>query len=845
MTEDTPSPIKLENITHESSQHWENLRSELKNWKKRMKVSEAEVAKGLRISRQATNRFINESNPTLPIYRNNLIWLWEYVTKEENIEKLTNEDAKVNRRKLLENTANDILEKSGFLGIKRQSIIAEDISTSEKFHRLIFRLSNKSLSGRDIWNIEELVINQLTQSQVSLEDQKPFDKIYEVKKWLMERHENIDTYWTYVESTLKRYKRLGKKSFAKAEVLELFQSIAENKVSRKNKEQNIRVIRYETRTLNSVYNRLLHPNSQEYKEGISVVLEDILREGILTENLLRDLNEEHTLFNPINEVRLHCRISNLDDDRCLFYRSCSSSTGNMISAIQESMGHDLELKDLSSHVLAEGSDSIVRVAAILKSNQSFYIGRWVDIDMILSFAQAIVIASEDWVKDKITDKKTYYEVCIKLAEILEKIDTLIQKTYEYGLVQTSNDKDEIVRPIDVLKQYIQDIDSVMERYFESKSGSHNRHIILLNINKRQAQLAKSKYYHIVGNVENARNILAKIKSQIEDERKAQEGEDLFDPSIILFEVEEMIFNFYTSEGKFFDGKLWHGKLEVLELRIQKYLRGKKGVSLLTDTLYRSLAELYGNVGRFEFYNCDDNTYNIERLTLALKHSQRAAYFAMKTDDEKRASHWLARCGRILCRLNSSKEAKNYIDAAEEILQRSITSEHQYKRRSEALKLEINIAKGERLLLENDSAKAIKFFVSALEGAIYLQFARIMAGSLYGLYRASEGNVTLVIQKLSSFIERLEKEGEQSMEEKRIASIPVEDYEIFKITIEFLKEVSKYESDDEKKLLRGKLKEAAKNIWNNWAKLAGNNKLHFIAKHMEEDTFVSVIRNREI
>ncbi len=705
-------------------------------------------------------------------------------------------------------------------------------------------LSNKSLSGRDIWNIEELVINQLAQSQSNPEEQKQFEKIREVKKWLTERYENVDAQWIHIESTLRKYRRLGKKSFAKIEVLELFQSITENKALRKNKSQNIRVVRYETKTFNSVYRRLLNPNSEECKEGISIVLDDILKEGISTENLLRDLDEEHTSFKPMNEVKIHCRIGDFDDEKCLFYRSCSSSTANMISAIQESMGHDLELKDLSSHVLSEGSDSIVRVSAILKSNKSFYTGRWVDIDMIVSFAQAIIIASEDWAKDKITDKEKYYDVSMKFAEILEKIDTLIQKTYEYGLVHTSNDESRIVHPIEVLKQCIQDIDDVLNQYFENKLGSYDRHINLLNINKRQAQLAKSRYYHVIGNVTKTKDILENIKIQMADEIERKKGDDLFDPSVILFEVEKMIFNFYTGEGKFFDDKLWHSKLEVLELEIKKYLRGKRGASLLTDSLYRSLAELYGNVSRFEFYNCDNNTYNIDRLKLALKYSQRAAYFAMKTDDEKRASHWLARCGRILCRLNTSKEAKNYIDAAEEILQRSITSAHQYKKRSEALKLEINIAKGERLLLENDSKKAIGFFVAALEGSIYLQFARIMAGSLYGLYRVSEHNATIVVEQLKSLSERLMKEKIHEIEKSRIKSIPVEDYEMFEKTIVFLRKISEDKSNEDKISLRKDLKEAAKSIWNNWSELSGNNNLHFIAKHMEEDTFLSVIKNRK-
>jgi hypothetical protein len=852
--EDTYNTIMQDNIDQtppdrESIQHWENLRSILIDWKKRMKVSDEEIALGLGIGRQAVNKFINGSNPTLPVYRNNLIRLHKYITDEDRIESIKSEDAKTNRRKLLEDTANNILEKSGFLGIKRISIITDELSTSDKFHRLIFRLSNKSLNGRDIWNIEELVINQLAQSQSNTEEQKSFERS-EIKKWLGQRHENIEEYWGFVKSTLKRYERLGRKKFTEAEVLELFQNIAENKVSRKDKALNIRVVRCETRTFNSVYRRLrfLDPSSDR-KIGIDKVLEAILNEGIRTENLLRDLQEGEISFNPINEVRLHCTIGN-SSETLWFYRSCSSSTGNMISAIQEGMGHDLELKDLSSHVLAEGSDSIVRVSAILKSDSSFYVGRWVDIDMILSFAQAVAIASEDWAKDKVSHRETYYKMCAEFSDILEKIDVLIGKTYEYGLVHTNNTIEKKIHPITAFSDCIKQIDGIITDYLSDKSGTYNHYASILKKNKRQAQLAISRYYHVVGNLEKAKIMLNQISSEIEIEIE-KDGEDLFDSTIILFEVEQMTFNFYTSKGEFFDGKLWHEKLVVLESNIKKYLRRRIGVSLLTDSLYRSLSELYGNISRFEFYNCDNKKHNIERLKQALKYSQRAAYFAMKADDEKRASHWLARCGRILCRLDDSTEAENYIRAAEAILQRSITSEHQYKKRSEALKLEINIATGERLLSEDNSKEAIGYFILALEGAIYLQFARIMAGSLYGLYRASEHNIDLnkVADQLKNLGEKIkkeekEREGKEGKDiEEKIDNTLAEDNIIFSKTIKFLQGISTSSSDGEPKIFqREELKDEAISIWNSWAKLSGDDTLHFISKHMKENTFLSVIKD---
>lgn len=849
--EDIRNTIMQNNINQtppdqESIQHWKNLRSILAEWKRTMKVTDEEMALGLGISRQAVNKFINGSTETLPVYRNNLICLHKYITDDDRIESIKSKDAKINRQNLQDEGANNILEKSGFLGLKRKSIITDELSTSDKFHRLIFRLSNKSLNGRDIWNIEELIINQLAQSQLNIKEQNDFNKI-EIKKWLGQRHENIEEYWGFVESTLKRYKRLGRKEFTEAEVLELFQNIAENKVSRKDKALNIRVIRCETRTLNSVYRRLRlsDPNS-ERKLGIDKVLEAILNEGIRTENSLRDLQEGEISFNPINEVRLHCTIGN-SSERLWFYRSCSSSTGNMISAIQEGMGHDLELKDLSSHVLAEGSDSIVRVSAILKSGDSFYVGRWVDIDMILSFAQAIVIASEDWAKGKVGRRETYYEMCAEFSDILERIDVLIGKTYEYGLVHTSSSTDNVkkIHPVEAFEEYIGNIDTIISQYLSGKSGTYDHYTNLLKRNKRQAQLAKSRYYHVVGNLEKAKIMLDEISSEIEIENKEKDGKDFFDSTIILFEVEQMTFNFYTSKGDFFDEKLWHDKLAILESSIKKYLRKGIGVSLLTDSLYRSLSELYGNVSRFEFYNCDNKKHNRERLIQALKYSQRAAYFAMKADDEKRASHWLARCGRILCRLDNSIEAKNYIDAAEEILQRSITSEHQYKKRSKALKLEINIATGERLLLENDFEKAIGYFVEALKGAIYLRFARIMAGSLYGLYRASEHNTNLdtVVNQLKTLGDKIENEEKdrKTREEKKDNTL-AEDDVIFSKIIEFLQNINASPSDDDKKIFRKQIKDEAMDIWNSWAKLSGDDTLHFISKHMSENTFLSVIKD---
>ena len=85
--EDTSKPIIEDNIDQESIQHWGNLRSILKDWKEKMKVSDEEIAVGLGIGRQAVNRFINGYIPQIVAYfsgENYEVDNAKYYPKEEN-----------------------------------------------------------------------------------------------------------------------------------------------------------------------------------------------------------------------------------------------------------------------------------------------------------------------------------------------------------------------------------------------------------------------------------------------------------------------------------------------------------------------------------------------------------------------------------------------------------------------------------------------------------------------------------------------------------------------------------------------------------------------------------------
>ena len=345
----------------------EDLRKEFIDWKKRMKVTDTELGKGLNISRGTIGKFIKGEEATLNIKRHKIESLFNHVTSEDAIKKIKNGDAQTNRKELRAKTVYYLLKKAGFSEKEERAKLPisseEDLSLSQRFEKIRFRLSNQSLTNSDVWQIEEMVINQLAQIHSRIENRDDFIKLDRVNEWLQNQYVYAEDYWREVESTLKRYKDLGREKFNKSEVLELFQSIAENQMSRISDIQNIRVIRCEMRTINSVYTRL------ENKQHGSV-LEEISIAGTSAEKVLRGLKEEKSPFTPLNEVKLTCMLGNGGNRKSItwFYRSCSSTMDNMISAIQEGTGHNLKLKDLSSHVLAEGSDSMVRVSAILKND---------------------------------------------------------------------------------------------------------------------------------------------------------------------------------------------------------------------------------------------------------------------------------------------------------------------------------------------------------------------------------------------------------------------------------------------------------------------------------------------
>jgi hypothetical protein len=832
-----------------TSDYWANLRSELNDWKLNMKVTDQEIADGFKISRPVVNQFMRwngsetekkGTKQTLAIYRQDLIALWEYITSEERINAIKSETAKDNRRKLRSETANNILEKSGFLGIDRQSVIEDDPSKLEKLHRIIFRLSNKSLTSRDLWKMEEMVINHLAEMPSKNIEKDPIIGIDKAKKMLGEKYDNIDIYWREVESTLKRYQDLGRKSFQESELIELFQNIAENQKLRKTGFQSIRVIACEIKNIDLVYKRL----NDNYKT--KNVLENILTEGIFIERKLRGIEENKSSFNFfMNEVKLTCKLDK-DKEIVWFYRSCSSTLDNIISAIKQGIGHDLELKGLSSYVLAEGSDSIVRVSAILKNSQDYYYtGRWVDMDTILSFAQAIIIAAENWISDKITSRNEYNHACEKFTEIINQIDVSIRKPHEYGIYYhqiTNNDDIETSQTqTDTIKEFEKYVGIIEENLtnIPEKSGAYAHYIKFLKRNKYQALLAQSRAYHIVGDIENANLIIKKIARS----KKEELEEYPFDSTDILWKVEEMMHKFYTSEENFIPDRLWLKELEQIERKIERYLKDK-GVNFLTDSLYNAFAELYGNIGRFDFYNCSLERFNIKRLETALIFSQRAAYFAMKIDDAKRVSHWLARCSRILCRLSRDRDASQYLSASESVLQRSVTPQPQYQQRSKGLMVEINIANGEQCLLKETYKDSIKYFVDALLGAINLRFARIMAGSLYGIYRASKegkldiyavlNNDKIITEDTKATIEEIYKqlsEDEKNREEKSLDLF----YESIKILHEVLNaKISIQEAPS-------RFKNQAIKTWNSWAAQSQNNNTqHLIAAQMEADTFLGII-----
>jgi hypothetical protein len=895
-------------LRQEEIEHWQKLKHQLQSIKSLVKAPNEEIAIGLCISRQVLMDFMSDSTPTrydLPISRANLIALWKYVTAEKTIEQRQeqgqgrgfakarlSEEHIAERRKWREQGCDELLEAAGFRGNSSVPESGTSFKGVERSHRIMSRLSTDWLTDDDVWRIQESFLNAISdvKSQVSSSKKSEF-KISSQEKticeWLKETYGNTNSAnrdksignsrnFLAAErkffSTLNRYARLGKTSFSSLELFELYQSIIENDFLREKSEKKlrIRVIDCEFKNLNRYYLGL------ESNHAYTQALGEIVFAGRAVEQDLSDVgylsnskddvykDDESYGFSSIREAKITCKVGDSKQRVTWWYRSNSTHTENLLLALKRGLGHSLEVENLSERGLSSGSSGLARVSTLLKdSNNIFYQGLWVDIDILVAFTQSVVVGIEQWFDNQQFDLEKYQEIFLGISNLFQSLEKARHGLYDYRFTENqygSHGNHVLDQTKSIRSELIKIRSILIDTKVKYNDGCFEKDLDYI---EDYATLIDLRIYHIRGEVLTANKVLR-------EHNEITNSQHRLDPSLsILFSVEQMFQSFFSGDRRFIKERSWRKdpEFEIDELKQQIHHHIKTSAGKFSQATYQALAELYGNTARLDFYFSDEDDRKL--INSSIERFMAAAYFSIKTDNPHRIAHWLAQVSRSYTRLGDEEKAELFYKMAGEVINQSL-SPRDYRDYRKAVMAETWLAKGEFLLMQSEILSAedksessqdrlfesLEVFIDSILGACHLGFARLIADALYGIFRTTssmsklvslsrfnEVRVSELTQSLNDFLRKQNKDHDGEIRNSECSVNRI----IVKETSEFLDFIMKNiyaNTSDIYANISEYSKDLSMKIWQRWHEESfsddGNAKTHPIVEMIKVGKFLQQI-----
>ncbi|MCU0545492.1 MAG: hypothetical protein MUE44_25535 [Oscillatoriaceae cyanobacterium Prado104] len=749
----------LENYKEEENRYWQQLRQEFNRYKSDLEATNVELAKGLGISRQPLVSFMNNSSNRLSISRFDLMCLWDFLTAPELMrQKKISDEAKSNREQLREVGPNSLLKTAGFLPSSTNTIVEVEPSRQQQLQRIISRLSNlKFTEFTDFIKITDAIEDEIAAryDRVLIPDEKPIIDGYAslenideiVKDWWNDgiHHEkpSIKMLESLQEAIVKLI-ALGKSEFNRSELFELFLCILENEQSTANTNKLLRKIR-----VTECQFKTLTFSLEEYTDDPDT--KELLKNaGIKAEKRLKGYLHPDIADTAI-EVSVTCNFGKADRNVCWKYSSSATNYDNMLAAVARGIGYRAHLKlvDIASRTLGrkEGTARLVKASATLKDEAKndrtgkFYQGVWIDLDTITSILQSVVSAARSWLSENLLDDdicKQYYQVCEEVAEIENNLMHCQKLTSGYVFQTDRRLKD--LSFTSYLKGAIAQIQEIQKSYLEAHPIFKDFYASDLERQFCMANLILARSSHIQINLTEAAEFLSEVATALHGKSQIAE----YKPAVIIYQLEEMLQKFLSGDRAFIAEKQWQSPTS------------KYNISYFLDELKNYIKE--GNVkygsypGRFDFdvYLCASEIFarwarfdfcselkSTKKLETAADNFLIAAYYASKIGLRLKASHLLANASRACCRLGDGDRVQKLADVTENIIKSEMkpTDVFSYQ---EAILAEVNLARGEKLLLIDESfAEALKQFFVSLKGAIYLGFTRLIAENFYNIARACD------------------------------------------------------------------------------------------------------------
>lgn len=823
---DRPNP-SLEKYEEEENRYWQQLRQEFNRYKSELEVTNVELAEGLGISRQPLVSFMNKSSNKLPIRRSHLMCLWDFLTGPEQIEhKNISDEAKSNREQLREAGSNSLLKAAGFLPSSTNMILEVEPSRHQQLQRIASRLSNlKFTEFTDFIKIAETIEDEIAASyeRVSIPDEKPIIEGYAslknidaiVKQWWSDRihyEKPSQKMLQALQEAITKLIALGKSEFNKAEVFELFLYILENEQTTENTNKFLRKIR-----VTECQFKTLTFSLEEDTDDLGTK-QWLKNAGIKAERFLRD-----DLYPEISdtaiEVSVTCDFGKTHQNVCWQYSSSGTYYDNMLAAVARGMGYrsNLKLVDLASRPLGrkEITARLVKASATLKNEEKndgtckFYQGVWIDLDTITSILQSLVSAARSWLSENLSDDdicKNYYEVCQALAEI-EKSLTYCQKLTS-GYVFHS---DRRLKDLSV-KSYLK---SELDRIQEIQKTHLKAHPIFRDFYARDlerqfciANLILARSAHIQINMTEAAESLSEVGAALNGNSQISE----YKPVVIMYRLEEMLHKFLSGDRSFIEAKQWQSPSSSYNINyclneLKIYI--KEGNSKYGSypgrfdfDVYLCASEIFARSARLDF--CSE-LESVQKLDTAAENFLMAAYCSSKIGLRLKAAHSLANASRVCCRLGDGDRSEKLAALTENIIKAEIKPTDVFSYH-EAILAEVNIARGEKLLLIDSSFKeALKLFFMSLKGSIFLGFTRLIAQNFYNISRVCDQLKTSKLKFAMLFTKYFDRHKIELFDEKK-------GWEKTPVSTEAINFLSNLDASADWETIAKLFKEEAKSIW---------------------------------
>ncbi|MGB3692148.1 MAG: hypothetical protein WBG70_08860 [Spirulinaceae cyanobacterium] len=470
------------------------------------------------------------------------------------------------------------------------------------------------------------------------------------------------------------------------------------------------------------------------------------------------------------------------------------------------------------------------------NNSKNYFGVWIDESTLTGGTQAIIIAVRKWLEDNLTDdnqRKIYIDFCKRISKAEGDLAKAIRSLEQYSL----QNKQDCHSASSYAKKAL-DSAIAIKQELSATNGSIFKELYEKNLERKlaMAYLVKARIAHTEGNIILGREKLNCVK-KIPNKFKTE-----YVPVGILNEVENLNARFLSGNREFLDDeiRIWQKQIERYLEELRDYIYTERlevgnYQARFDFDVYLAVTEVFGNIALFNFYCCKAQDFvNPEDH---IKYFLFAAHYSAKIGQKQKTASWLAYISRLYCRLGDKKKAESFCEVAEDILTTAIEPLYSLRYR-ESIFTETHLAKGEKLLLiDREPSLAVVSFLKALNGSIYIGFARLIADSFYGIARASKhlGNhrIGKSFRECVIFNDALQEgklwldENKQSWQENKIAAN----------ALKFLNELDLETCWSD---VSNQFKQEAKNIWHGWYLDSNLEGEHPFEKEIEEELFLGYL-----